>query len=545
MIDRRPALVVRPTGAADIIDAVNLARENGLPVGIRCGAHSVAGNGVTDGGIQIDLSTLKGVHVDPAAKRAWANAGVLWGEFDRETQLHGLATPGGRVTTTGVGGFTTGGGYGWLSPVYGLTCDNLMAADVVTADGRLVHASADENPDLLWGLRGGSSNFGVVTNFEFQLHPVGPMVLAGMLIHMLDNAKAVARAYRDYVESAPEELVTALAVVQAPPRRSCRPSWSARRDGNDRVLRRRPVEGRGPGRWAAKVGPPGMDMVDVMPYTAFQAMLDDFAPSGWQNYHRGVHLSGLPDEAIDAFIDKGEQRLSPMTQAIMFRHGGAVSRFGPDWSAFGNRDATYMAHPIACWQDARRMRRTSAGRRSSSTRSRRSRRVVSTSTSSRTKAPAVRRGYDAETWNRLVELKDKWDPTNVFRVNQNIAPSRVIQLPDQREKQEPPSGRSPLDGPLGAIRSGRLGPRPWLIGRGPGEAARERVAAAQPSQLLLDQALVRDLVLTRAARAPAAGEHEHERQEHQLAGEADPPPVLPLLRVVLLRLRDLRAVRTR
>src|SRR5438270_5256234 len=217
MIDRRPALIIRPTGAADIIDAVNLARENGLPVGIRCGAHSVAGNGVTDGGIQIDLSTLKGVRVDPGSRRAWANAGVLWGEYDRETQLSGPATPAGRVTSTSVGGFTTGGGYGWLSPVYGLTCDNLMAADVVTADGRLVHASADENPDLLWGLRGGSSNFGVVTNFEFQLHPVGPMVLAGMLIHMLDNAKDVARAYRDYVESAPEELVTALAVVQAPP----------------------------------------------------------------------------------------------------------------------------------------------------------------------------------------------------------------------------------------------------------------------------------------------------------------------------------------
>src|SRR5437763_4657249 len=217
MRDRISARIVRPTGAADIIDAVNLARDNGLPVGIRCGAHSVAGNGVTDGGIQIDLSSLKGVRVDPGNKRAWSNAGVLWGEYDRETQLYGLATPGGRVTTTGVGGFTTGGGYGWLSPVYGRTCDNLMAADVVTADGRLVHTSAEENPDLLWGLRGGSSNFGIVTSFEFELHPVGPMVMAGMLIHMLDDAPAVVRAYRDYVESAPEELVTALAIVQAPP----------------------------------------------------------------------------------------------------------------------------------------------------------------------------------------------------------------------------------------------------------------------------------------------------------------------------------------
>src|SRR6185437_6756782 len=221
MIDKRPALIVRPTGAADVIDAVNLAREHGLPVGIRCGGHSVAGNGVCDGGIQLDLSSLKGVQVDVGARRARANAGVLWGEFDRESQLYGLATPGGRVTTTGVGGFTTGGGYAWLSPVYGLTCDNLMSADVVTADGRLVHASDTENPDLLWGLRGGSSNFGVVTSFEFQLHPVGPTVLAGLLIHILEGAHdhglQVARQYREFVESAPEELVTALAVVQAPP----------------------------------------------------------------------------------------------------------------------------------------------------------------------------------------------------------------------------------------------------------------------------------------------------------------------------------------
>src|SRR4051812_5640166 len=317
MIDRRPALVIRPFSAADVIDAVNVARQNGLPVAIRGGAHSVAGNGVVDGGIQIDLSSLKGVRVDPKARRAWANGGARWGEFDRETQLFGLATPGGRVTTTGVGGFTLGGGYGWMSPVHGLTCDNLIAADVVTADGQLVHASADENPDLLWGLRGGSSNFGIVTNFEFQLHPVGPMVLAGMLIHMLDNAKDVARAYRDYVESAPEELVTALAVVQAPPAPFVPPELVGTPVMGMIVFYvGDPAKGADIVGGLRKLGPPGMDLVDVMPYTAFQAMLDDFAPSGWQNYHRGVHLSGLPDEAIDAFIDKGEQRLSPMTQAI-------------------------------------------------------------------------------------------------------------------------------------------------------------------------------------------------------------------------------------
>src|SRR4051794_38050364 len=218
MIDRRPAIIIRPTGAADIIDAVNLARDNGLPVGIRCGAHSVAGNGVTDGGIQIDLSSLKGVRVDPGNKRAWANAGALWGEYDRETQLHGVATPGGRVTTTGVGGFTLGGGYGWLSPKYGLTCDNLVAADVVIADGRLVHVSEDEHPELLWGLRGAGANFGVVVNYELRLHPLPPLLLAGMLVVPNgDGTGDIARAYRDALEQAPEEVVAAMATILAPP----------------------------------------------------------------------------------------------------------------------------------------------------------------------------------------------------------------------------------------------------------------------------------------------------------------------------------------
>jgi len=436
MIDRRPALVIRPTGAADIIDAVNLARDAGLPVALRCGGHSVAGNGVVDDGIQIDLSSLKGVFVDPKARRAWANAGVLWGEFDRETQLFGLATPGGRVTTTGVGGFTTGGGYAWLSPVYGLTCDNLISADVVTADGRLVHASADENPDLLWGLRGGSSNFGIITSFEFQLYPVGPTVLAGMLIHMLDNARDVVRQYRDHVQSAPEELVTALAVVQAPPAPFVPPELVGTPVlGIIGFYVGDPTTGEKVMDGLRRIGPPAMDLVQPMPYTAFQAMLDDFAPEGLRGYNRGVHLHSLPDDAIDAFLANGEQRLSPLSQAILFRHGGAVSRIPKDSAAAGHRDAMYMAHPIATWsdpaEDAVHIGWT--------------KKLIDSLTPYATGgvylnfeqdegADLVRRGYDADTYARLVALKDKWDPTNVFRVNQNIPPSRVIQLPGQREK---------------------------------------------------------------------------------------------------------------
>jgi FAD/FMN-containing dehydrogenase len=428
MIDRRPAVIVRPTDAADIIDAVNLARENGLPVGVRCGAHSVAGNGVTDGGVQIDLSSLKGVRVDAKARRAWANAGVRWGEFDRATQLFGLATPGGRVTTTGVGGFTLGGGYGWLSPVHGLTCDNLVSADVVTADGRLVHASAEENSDLLWGLRGGGGNFGIVTSFEFQLHPLGPTVTAGLLIHMLDGADDVVRSYRDYVEAAPDELVTALAVVQAPPAPDVPPEVvgtpvlgivvfyvGAPSDGDEIVAGLR------------RIGPPAMDMVQPMPYTAFQAMLDGFAPDGWRAYNRGIHLAGLPDEAIAAFLTYGEQRLSPMNQAIVFRHGGAVARIARETAAAGNRDAVYMAHPIAAWQDPGEDQMQIAwARRFADAMETFGTGAVYLNFEQDSDPQFLRRGYDPDTWGKLVALKDKWDPSNVFRVNQNVPPSRAL-----------------------------------------------------------------------------------------------------------------------
>src|ERR671936_1648491 len=205
MIDRRPALIVRPSGTADVIAAVNFAREHGEPIGVRCGGHSVAGHSMPDGGVLLDLSLMKGVHIDRAKGTARAAGGVLWGEYDRETQAFGLHTPGGRVTTTGVGGFTVGGGYGWTSPKFGLTCDNLVSADVVTADGRLVTASEDENEDLFWAIRGGGGNFGVVTSFEYRVHPLGPIVLAGLMVFPLEQAEDAIAAYRDVVENAPDE----------------------------------------------------------------------------------------------------------------------------------------------------------------------------------------------------------------------------------------------------------------------------------------------------------------------------------------------------
>jgi FAD/FMN-containing dehydrogenase len=433
MVDRRPALVVRPTGAADVIEAVNVGRDRGLPVAALCGGHQVAGMAVPEGGVRVDLSRMKGVVVDPATRRARVNAGALWGEVDRETQLFGLATPGGRVTTTGVGGFTLGGGYGWLSSVYGLACDNLVAADVVTADGTLVKVSETENPELLWGLRGGGGNFGIVTSYEFALHPVGPVVQAGMLIHDLASGPEVISAYRAVVESAPEQLVTALAVVQAPPAPFVPPEMVGTPVlGILCLWVGDPAEGAEALAALRAVGPPLMDLVQPMPYTAFQAIVDDFNPSGWRNYHRGLHLTGLTDEAARAFVTAGEQRLSPMTQAIMFRTGGAVSRVPDDATAASYRDAVYLAHPIACWQDAREdathigwaqafsaaMEPFTAG-------------GVYLNFEQPPDTEHVRRGYSAAKWDRLVALKEAWDPRNVFRSNANIAPERTISLPPQ------------------------------------------------------------------------------------------------------------------
>jgi FAD/FMN-containing dehydrogenase len=348
----------------------------------------------------------------------------LWGEIDRETQAFGLATPGGRVTTTGVGGFTLGGGYGWLSPKYGLTSDNLLSADLVTADGTVVTASEDRNEELFWGLRGGGGNFGIVTSFEFRLHPVGPLVYGGLMVFPLERTAEVVSTWRDLAgDEAPDELGTAAALVTAPPEEFV-----------PEDMRGQPAVGV-LGCWCGDVAAgerhlaplralrPVVDLFQPMPYRVFQALLDPMNPPGVRTYARGEHLVDLPDEAVEVFARHSTAGLFPLSVAILFQHGGAVARVAEDATAFSHRDARFMVHPIAVWGDAagdehhigwaRALSDAFAPYRTGGT---------YLNFMSDEGAETVRGGYDVASYDRLVALKRHYDPDNVFRYNQNVAP---------------------------------------------------------------------------------------------------------------------------
>jgi FAD/FMN-containing dehydrogenase len=431
MIDKHPAVIARCASTGDVVAAVNLARDEGLEVAVRSGGHSVAGLSICDAGVLIDLVGLKEIEVDPEAKIARAGGGVLWGEFDAATQEHALHTPGGRVTTTGVGGFTTGGGYGWTSSKHGLTCDNLISAEVVCADGRVVTASEDENEDLFWGIRGGGGNFGVVTRFDYRLHELGPIVLAGLALWPLERAGEVQRAWRDYVDDAPDELSTATVVLTAPPEEFV-----------PEHLRMQPALGMAamyvgdPEEGAQVVQPlkdlgPEVDLIQPMPYTVFQAILDPSAPKGLRNYWKGEYLTGLTDEAIDAFVEHapGQATIAPpFNQSIIFRIGQGVTAVPDDATAFSHRDADYMFHPISCWENAEDDQRVIAANRAFAD----AMRPFSTGAAYlnfTAEVDRVRDAYGEQKYERLVELKDKYDPENLFRLNQNIRPSRATGEP--------------------------------------------------------------------------------------------------------------------
>lgn len=427
MIDRRPALIARCTGTADVIAAVAAARESGLAVSVRGGGHSASGYGTCDEGIVIDLSPMNDVVVDAESQTARAGAGATWGEFDAATQEHGLAVTGGRFSTTGVAGLTLGSGSGWLERKCGLTADNLLAADVVLADGRAVTASAEENADLFWGLRGGSGNFGIVTSFEFRLHRVGPIVYGGMLLYPPDRAGDVLRCLRDVMEAAPDDLGAAGALISAPPEpfvpEEARGKpvvgvvicWTGDHDAGERVVA--PLR---------EVAQPVVDLVGPMPYAALQSMLDASGPKGIRAYMKAEFLEDLGDEVVEKLIHSGLQSPGPLTQVLIEPMGGAIGRVSEDDTALGRRDTTWCYHAIALWMDpsqeaddahvawARQLAddlqpHTTSGVYLNFTSDEGDERVQAT--------------YGAERYARLVALKDEYDPTNLFALNQNIRPS--------------------------------------------------------------------------------------------------------------------------
>jgi FAD/FMN-containing dehydrogenase len=425
MIDRHPALIARCTSADDVAAAVNAAREQDIPLSIYGGGHGVTGAAVVDAGICADLRTLDRVDVDPAQRIARVEGGARWGAIDAATQEHGLAVTGGRASDTGIGGLAVGSGSGWLERKYGFTCDNLVKAEVVTADGRQVIASEDENADLFWGIRGGGGNFGVVTAFHLRLHPVGPILLAGQLMYPAEMAGDLLRFYRDFILSAPDEVCGGIAFITAPPEEFVpEPVRGQPVVGVVVVYAGDPAEGEEAFRPLREFGPPGLDMVQPMPYVAVQQMIDAPNQSGRLNYWNADFYDTMPDEAIDTYVPRATKPVSPLSQMLFIPGGGAIARVPEDASAFGNRKADFNLHYLSMWEDPADTEKNIAYTREFSgamkpwSTGRAYLNFIGDEGLARIEA-----AFGPEKFARLQALKTKWDPTNLFCHNQNIPPA--------------------------------------------------------------------------------------------------------------------------
>ncbi len=425
MIDRRPSLIAQCRDAGDVVAAVRFARRKHLVVSIRGGGHNVAGTAVCDGGLMIDLSRMTGIRIDPARRTAQAEAGLLWGEFDRECQSFGLATTAGIVTHTGIAGLTLGGGIGHLMRKHGLTCDNLLSVDLVTADGAEVHASEDEEPDLFWAVRGGGGNFGVVTTFEYRLHPVGPTVVAGLLMHRAERATEVLRFYRDFAAQAPRELGSVVSLRTAPVL-----PWVPE-DLRGRPVVAIPVCYAGPTAEAERVlqplrafGPPAADLVMPKPYLEHQTMFDVTVPHGWHYYWKSVSLPPLTNGAIDTLVDTAWRKHSPRSYMILFHKGGAVRDLSDDAMAYTGRDAEHELNINGAWTAEDQENDDTAWTRESFEQMlRHSTGGVYVNFLGDEGRDRVRAAYGPTKYERLVQLKRRYDPNNFFRLNQNIDPA--------------------------------------------------------------------------------------------------------------------------
>jgi FAD/FMN-containing dehydrogenase len=421
--DRHPAVIAACAGVADVIRTVDLARSEGLPLAVRGGGHSIPGFSTVDGGIVMDLSLMKGIQVDPDRRTATAQAGCTWKDLDAETQQFGLAVTGGLVSSTGIAGFTTGGGIGWLMRKHGLASDNLVGADVVTADGQFCHASADEHPDLFWGLRGGGGNFGVVTSFEFQLHEVGPTVLSGLVFYPAEEAEQVLRGYRAACAAAPDELTTLVNMTTAPPVPFLPES-----------VHGKPIIGVG-GCWSGdpdageaatapfrSLGSVVADVFAANPYAGWQQALDPLYPRGMHNYFRSAFLRTADEASLRVLQESFASMPNGLTEIHLQHLGGAVGRVPADATAFAVRDQEFIVNIVARTAGADGFDDVVAWARG----------VTSAlgpdaatyvNFTGEPSAALVQASYPPDTHRRLVALKDEYDPTNLFRLNQNIVPT--------------------------------------------------------------------------------------------------------------------------
>lgn len=429
MIDRYPALIVRPANKADVIEAVNFARTNKLQIAVRGGGHNVAGHGTCDGGIVIDLSMMRKIEVNPVLRTARAEGGVTWGELDAATQAHGLASPGGVFSETGIAGLTLGGGFGWLRNKYGLSCDNLLSAEVVTADGRLIRVSKDRHRDLLWGLRGGGGNFGIVTSFEYQLHPVGPEVMFAFTFYDAEDEETMKQAlrfYRDFCEVAPDEVSTIAALGRIPAEPELFPEAI---HGRYFVLLAGlyagdPQEGQRAMQPLMDFGVPLVNASGVKPYTEAQQTFDADYPNGHRYYWKSLNLMRLNEDVIDRIVKHARQQVSWHSTTDLWHIGGAVARGSAEHSAFNGRHAAFLLNPEANWEHAEDdevninwarefiedMQEFSDGSR-----------YLNFAGLQEEGDEMMRKAFGPQ-YTRLMELKAKYDPNNLFSLNQNIKP---------------------------------------------------------------------------------------------------------------------------
>jgi FAD/FMN-containing dehydrogenase len=412
MIDRCPAIIACCAGTADVISAVNFARSHELLLSVRAGGHNVAGNAVCDGGMMIDLSPMRGIRVDPINHTVRAEPGLTWKELDHETLAFGLATTGGTVSHTGIAGLTLGGGVGWQMAKHGLTCDNLLSVDIVTADGKLQTASSTQNEDLFWAVRGGGGNFGIVTSFEYQLHSIGPTILGGMVLYPMEQAEEVLRFYRDYSRNAPDDLTAFAGLLTTPDGINVAAiivSWFGAPEEGEKHLK--PLR---------TFGAPLVDFIGQIPYRQLQTLFDAAAPFGIRRYWKSGYFPELPDELLEIMLEHAAMRTSPLSLILFFHIHGAAARVKPEATAFAARQDQWDFDIIAQWGNADEdAQHIDWARRFWGEIEHFARGVYINHLGADEGATRVRAAY-GRNYERLVSLKIKYDPGNLFRMNNNI-----------------------------------------------------------------------------------------------------------------------------